>query len=459
MRLEIRLTLASLVMIILFLLTFAGTFTLLGGRELLRPPGGSWAQRVREMTQHAYGEGGWPAVQAALHWAYLPPAASINLYGPGDEQQVLQGQARRFEPETAAMANQLGSYERATWGGPELWVAVGEGPLVGYVRLNFHANDGQQGRFLLLLLLLSALVASLTAFLAGLVGSRAIARPVKSLVVATQALAQSDFRHRISASGPGEFVQLAESFNAMADNLERTIVSLREAKDRADLAKEKAERSEASRRQFLADVSHNLRTPLAAILGWSEALLDGLTPGEETLHLRNIRQETYYVSQNVQRLLDWSRWEEAPPQLLMETFPVSEPLMDCVQTLEELAQSRSVNLKLSGLEDEPQVRGDRHKVRELFQLLLENAVQHNQPGTEIEVTFAACPDRRIQVTVGDNGQGLPEELRENLESRAGGGLGLAIACRLARAHGDELRLLAPELEGTRLRFTLEEAEH
>ena len=329
-----------------------------------------------------------------------------------------------------------------------------DGDVVGviYFCMRSSPHHEEQRWQLAFSLIAAMIVASAAAGLAGMWGSRAIARPIQRLVKATEALARSDFHHRITTDGPGELHDLAKSFNLMADNLESTIASLTEAK-------EKAERSEASRRQFLADVSHNLRTPLAAVLGWTEALIDGLTsPDEQPLQLANIRQQTLYVSQNVQRLLDWSRWEDRPPQLVYEEFPISEPLMDVVQTLEEAAQSRDIELDLMGLQDSMGVRGDRTRVRELFQLLLENAVHHNPPGIRIVVTFKRVASR-LSISVCDNGSGLPDELKRDLQSRVGGGLGLAIAARLAAAHGDSLRLEPVVGSGTCLTFTLETCEN
>ena len=271
-----------------------------------------------------------------------------------------------------------------------------------------------------------------------------IAVPVRRLVHATGALAESDFHHRIQVGDQGELSELAVSFNAMATRLEETVNSLREAKERA-------ERSEASRRQFMLEASHNLRTPLSAVQGWTEALLDGLVPGEESHHLRKIHRETLFVAQTVQRLLDWSRWEDAPPLLTFESFPVSEPLLDCAESLAEAAESKDIKLSFHGLESEPTVLADRHRLREIFQILLENAVHHNPAGTAIDVRFKPGSERS-EITVSDDGKGLPEEFQRDLRCRCGGGLGLAIASRLVEAHGGLLQFVPGS--GTRLSFSL-----
>jgi signal transduction histidine kinase len=445
-KLQLRLALASFALLLLFLATFAGTWYVLGGAPWTRPPQGRVAQVLYKESNRAFRAGGWPLLEQALRWAVFPHI-SLTGYDVAGVQRLQRGLHLAPDPVAWERLQREPFYEETRWAGIQVWVRLddGAGRPAGCLRLLLRQRlvDDQRWRYTVLLVC-SAALASLVTMLAGLWGSRAISRPIQRLAVATEALSRSDFQHRISPQGWGELRSLAESFNAMADHLEETVDSLRQAKERA-------EKSEASRRQFLADVSHNLRTPLSAMLGWSEALLDGLAPGEEQMHLENIHRETLYLGQNVQRLLDWSRWEEKPPQLRFEEMPVSEPLMECLQTLQEAAQARDISLQLLGLEDEPRVLADRIRLRELFQLLLENAIHHNAPGTRLEVEFRPC-GARLRVIVRDNGPGLPEQLRADLQCRPGGGLGLAIATRVAEAHGGALELL--EGPGTALSFTL-----
>lgn len=446
MKLQIRLALASLCMVALFLATFALTWGVAGGRQLLRPPRNGLARHLARESSRVYREGGADALETVLRYN-LHPAQATVLYDFNGSRRFALGPGLADDPESFQTTIQTGYSEKMGLSGLEVWSRVDstEGAVAVLRQVLLPRNHDDQRWQYLSTVLTSALAAASVTILAGLLVSRAIASPVSNLVLATQALSRSDFNHRIPVQAGGELRELAKSFNRMADHLEDTVLRLTEAKD-------KAEQSEASRRQFMADVSHNLRTPLAAMLGWTEALLDGLAPGEEQLHLRHIREQTMFVAQNVQRLTDWARWEGRALELNLAEFAVSEPLMECLQTLEEAAQRKSIQLKLVGLQSEPQVRADRLRLRELFQLLLENAVHHNEPGCNLKVEFAP-QEGRLQVTVSDTGPGLPHELHNGLECRVGGGLGLAIACRLARAHGSELQLLPGP--GTRLRFTLE----
>lgn len=447
MKLQIRLTLVALGMVILFVATFYLVWNVSGGRQVMHPPPrGELCRRVARQVSQIYREAGAAALESALQYSLFPNRAS-SLYAVAGEEKAHWGSRLEPDPQMLQETLQRGALEKFTWTGLEIWARVdgATGP-VGVVRIALFPRNHEDQRWqYAYLMFTSGGVAALVSLTGGMLASRAIARPISQLVEATRALSRSDFHHRIVPQGWDEVRDLADSFNLMADHLEKTVTSLTEAK-------EKAEGSEASRRQFLADVSHNLRTPLAAVLGWTEALQDGLTPGEEHIHLRNIRDETMYVARNVQRLTDWSRWEGQAPQLRLEPFPVSEPLMECLQSLEDAAQNKTMTMELVGLEDEPFVRADRIRLRELFQLLLENAIHHNEPGQKLRVEF--CRDGgRLRVTVSDSGPGLPDELREDLECRVGGGLGLAIAVRLAAAHGGRLEVLPGP--GTSLSFTLE----
>ncbi len=408
MKLQIRLTLVAMGMVLLFVATFYLVWSMSGGRQVMRPPPrGELCRKVARQASQIYREGKWEALQSALHFSLFPNRASV-LYDLQGEEKAHWGS--RLPPDLGMLqeAVRRGALEKFTWTGMEVWARVDgeEGPVaIARIAMFPHNHEDQRWQYAYLMIT-SGMAAALVSLTGGMLASRAIARPISELVEATRALARSDLHHRIAPQGWDEVRDLADSFNLMADHLEKTVLSLTEAK-------EKAEGSEASRRQFLADVSHNLRTPLAAVLGWTEALQDGLTPGEEHIHLRNIREETMYVARNVQRLTDWSRWEGQAPQLRLEPFPVSEPLMECLQSLEDAAQAKNMTMELVGLEDEPFVRADRIRLRELFQLLLENAIHHNEADQSLRVVFAH-EGQRLRVTVSDNGPGLPSGWRPGI---------------------------------------------
>lgn len=287
-------------------------------------------------------------------------------------------------------------------------------------------------------LLIAATLAGFACLALAIAVSRFVSEPVAKLVEAVERFEGKPLVERLETSGPPEIKELAETFNQMANRLSSSMEELR-------LQKEEAERSEQSRRQFLGEVSHNLRTPLAAIMGWTDTLLDDLAKGDETSYLKRIRRETRYVSTTIERLLDLSRWERARPMLHIESFALTEALLETAENLEEVAAEKRIELNLELPEAPCWVEADRHRVRDLFQILLENVVQHAGTDIKVEVSVKLADDR-YWVTVTDNGVGLPDRLKtewrgDPLVAATGrASLGLAIARHLAEAHRGELRL-------------------
>lgn len=183
---------------------------------------------------------------------------------------------------------------------------------------------------------------------------------------------------------------------------------------------------QASRLDFLARLSHELGTPLAAISGRAHGLQENVFPPEtHGQHLAKLTHETAAISQKIKRLLEL---EGGEPELSRTRFPLLEPLMDAVEAVEEAFLAQGVDLDFEGLNSSLLVEGDRGRIRDLIQILLENPQAHVTIKVERQ-------GERAGITVSDTG-GVND-------------LGLDVARRLASAHGGLL-----ELSGSRARFTL-----
>ncbi|MEW6280330.1 MAG: HAMP domain-containing sensor histidine kinase [Candidatus Eremiobacterota bacterium] len=455
MRLRFRLAASYLLVVLLFVVTLSWGWAVFSARPALQwlsRAVGELELKLAESARQAHREGGWPEVRTVGRAALLPPDSQMVLYVPGRPPELLQGTGRAPDDlaalQAAAQGQRVLRPPRAL--GPRkvsLWLPLPEG---GALSITVPSalppevrREVQRG------LLLATLIGALVAFSAGLVLSSRIAGPVVQLARAADELGAGALDRRVPVgAGRDELTELARRFNLMAERLEASLTNLSREKSRA-------ERLEQAQRQFLSDLSHNLRTPLAAVLGWTETLLDGLAPGEEEQHLERIRREVLYVSQTLQRLVDLSRWEEHGPELRRERFALQHPLAEAVDTLAPAAEARGMSLSLDGPVRSLDVEGDPQRVRELFQILLENSVQHAGEGARIRVMVES--DRETaRVTVADDGPGfLLDHPQESVRSQGRGpGLGLAIARRLARAHGGELVLQSAPEGGTRASFTL-----
>lgn len=226
-------------------------------------------------------------------------------------------------------------------------------------------------------------------------------------------------------------------------------------------------RLERVRQDFVANVSHEFRTPLTAIQGFAETLLSGALedPANRRRFVEIIREHATRLARLTEDLLKLSRIEAG--QLKLEFRPVAvAPLIEsCVETAHLKAVPRQLALRVNLPEALPPVRGDSNSLQEVLQNLLDNALQYTPAGGKIDVS-AACSHGSVIVTVADTGIGIPQAEQERIFERfyrvdaarsreAGGtGLGLSIARHIMEAHGGRLWVESAVAEGSRFHFSI-----
>ena len=226
-------------------------------------------------------------------------------------------------------------------------------------------------------------------------------------------------------------------------------------------------RLERVRQDFVANVSHEFRTPLTAIQGFAETLLSGALddPANRRRFVEIIREHAMRLARLTEDLLKLSRIEAGQLKLEFRPVSVAQLVESCVETaqLKAVPKRLSLNVELpSGL---PTVRGDANSLQEVLQNLLDNALQYTPGGGKIEVS-ASCSESRVIVTVADTGIGIPQAEQERIFERfyrvdearsreAGGtGLGLSIARHIMEAHGGRLWVESAVGEGSRFHFSI-----
>ena len=278
---------------------------------------------------------------------------------------------------------------------------------------------------------LAALVSAVVAF--------GISRRLQRLAQRMEAFRRSDFTESISAPegrGPAgdEIDRLAETYNAMAAHIRDQVDQLR--------------RAEATRRDLIASVSHDLRTPLAALRGYLDTLLlkdQSLRPDERLNYLRIAVRQSEQLQALIAELFDLVKLEGGETKMNSEPFQVSELVQDVVQKFEIAAQDGGIALGGQIAPAAPFVLGDVALIERALENLLVNAIRHTPPGGRILVTVAPEPDC-VAVEVRDTGMGIPAgdlphifdrfyrvEKSRNLDS-GGAGLGLAIVKRIVDMH-------------------------
>jgi signal transduction histidine kinase len=228
------------------------------------------------------------------------------------------------------------------------------------------------------------------------------------------------------------------------------------------------ETNDAQRRELLANVSHDLRTPLASMQGYLEMLLlrhGTLTRDEERNYLEIATRHCERLGRLVRDLFDLTKLEANDVRLDSEAFPLAELVQDVAQKFQPGAERRGVRIEARIIDPLPAVRGDIGKIERVLENLIENAMHHT-PGGGIVRIVASAPQRRVQVEVSDTGHGIaPEDLdsvfdryyrvsRGEEGDAAYAGLGLAISKRLVALHGGDMRVESTLGVGTRFVFDL-----
>ena len=278
--------------------------------------------------------------------------------------------------------------------------------------------------------------------LVSLTSSRAL-RSVRALTAAARRMGAGDLSQRVDAGGRDEVGELSRTFNGMADALER---------------------AERQRRHLVADVAHELRTPLSNVQGYVEALRDGvLEPDAQTL--ATIHQQVLYLSELVEDLRLLSDTEAADFALHRERGSLADALRECIHGVRARAEAKGVALASRLPASAPEVSFDRTRLAQVVGNLLDNAIRHTPPGGSVNVTLEFGADAAT-VSIRDTGEGIPEEQLPFVFDRfyrvdpsrsritGGAGLGLTIARQLVEAHGGAIRAQSAPGRGTTFTFHL-----
>ena len=296
-------------------------------------------------------------------------------------------------------------------------------------------------------LLLGGSVAIGIALILTFVLSRRISSPIGVLANAARRLGRGDLSQRVQFQGKGEVGVLAQAFNSMAADLEH---------------------AEQLRRNLVADVAHELRTPLSNIQGYLEAIRDRvMKPNAATI--RSLNEETALLSRLVDELQELSLAEAGKLKLVYQAEDIAKLVKQAVTPWQPQVAAKEISLSLDVPDNLPLVNIDRQRVNQVLHNLLENAVTYTHKGGTINVAAITQGDW-VEVCVSDTGEGIPAEDLPNIferfyrvdRSRAratgGSGLGLTIARRLVEAHGGEIAVQSELGKGSSFSFTLPIAE-
>jgi two-component system OmpR family sensor kinase/two-component system sensor histidine kinase BaeS len=265
-----------------------------------------------------------------------------------------------------------------------------------------------------------------------------VGMPLGDIVTAADRVAGGDYTVRATEHGPRWMRGIAHAFNAMMAKLQA---------------------QDTQRRELMADIAHELRTPLAVLQGKLEGMLDGVYPRDEA-QIASVLQETRMLSRLVDDLRTLAHSESGTLALQKEPTDPAMLINDAVTAFSLDAHERSIALRVNTPADLPSIEIDPVRIREVVTNLVSNALHHTPAGGTVTVE-ATRRDATIEVRVSDTGSGIAPEILPKIFDRfykghgsRGSGLGLTIARNLVVAHGGEIRADSREGQGTTITFTL-----
>lgn len=289
--------------------------------------------------------------------------------------------------------------------------------------------------------LLAAGISLVISLLISLWLGRSIYRPLAGVKAAAQKIAQGDFSQRVPEEGPPEVKELAVSFNHMTGEVEQSQMRLR---------------------HFVADVSHELKSPLTSIQGFAQSLLDGTASDDETRAKAAsiIDSEARRLRRQVDELLELSRMQSGQAKLVKERVDLGDVLARSIEIYAVQAADNKVKLNLSGASG-LYVMGDADRLEQVFNNLLDNAIKNSPAGSVVNITSSQSEDT-VRITVSDSGPGIPanhlphvfERFYQVPGVRTGVGLGLTIAREIVLAHGGTIEVSSQPGEGARFTVNL-----
>lgn len=303
------------------------------------------------------------------------------------------------------------------------------------------------GRALLVALVVTLVIGFLCVFW--------LTKDLKRVSSAVRQMEQGDYSVRVEAHSSDEVNELALAFNTMASKIHSAMTQLKQ--------------NDELRRELIANISHDLRTPLASVEGYVETILHKkhlLTEGEQQQYLETILKNTRRLGRLIADLFELSKLEARQVQPRPETFSLLELANDIILQLTPKAQASTVTIARDFVEYVPLTYADISLIERVLQNLIENAIQYTPEGGEVVVSVAKENSQHIRVGISDTGPGITEEDLRHIfdrfyrsssvrsKTRGGLGLGLAIAKKIIELHNSTLQVESKVNVGTTFWFVL-----
>ena len=280
-----------------------------------------------------------------------------------------------------------------------------------------------------------------------LIASRYFTEPMRQMATAAEKFSRGDFSQRVEAHSRDEIGLLAESFNSMAEDLDRL---------------------EKTRREFVSNVSHELRSPLTSMQGFIGGMMDGTIPeGERDKYLQIVWDETKRLNKLITTLLDLSHIESGKTPLTRTRFDVNEMICRVLVRQETRINEKNLNVDIDFQNETCFVDADADRIEQVIVNLVDNAIKYGREDGGTLSLRTREEGNQVRVIVADDGPQIPSEDLPQIFERfykvdkahttgKGTGLGLAIVKSIIDQHGKKIQAFSDEKE-TRFEFTLDKA--
>lgn len=277
--------------------------------------------------------------------------------------------------------------------------------------------------------------------------SKKLTKPLREINKAAEIISDGNFERRIEVNSNDEIGRLGESFNYMAESLEKR---------------------NQERRLFIASVAHDLRSPLTSIQGFIQAMRDGIIPEDKyDYYLGIIMEETQRLSDLASNIVDMGKTQENVLELKRSDFDINNLIRDVLDIFEQRFSEKKTICRLILAESVTMVNADREEIHRVIHNLLDNAVKFTPEGGVIEVELTLPRnENKVYVSIGDSGISIPESERRRVfnafykadssrgEDKKGSGLGLSAAREIINAHGELIMCRESKLGGAEFKFSL-----
>lgn len=294
-------------------------------------------------------------------------------------------------------------------------------------------------------LAISMAIALVLSILLSIVFAVTFTKPLKKMKNSAIQLAGGDYSSKTGVQQKDEIGELAAAIDVLSEKL--------------DLASHESEQLLKLRSDFIANISHELRTPVTVIRGSLEALCDEVVTDPEQIkdYHRQMLNESLFLQRLVNDLLDLSRLQNTDFKIEMQEWSLCDVLNDVVRSVRHLAQQKNIEIKYEQNMQMCTVFGDYGRLRQMFLIILDNAIKFSPQG---DIVTVSIEDKTVAIK--DNGIGIPKEDLPYIfdrfykvksdENKNGTGLGLSIAKQIADRHGVNILVNSKQNEGTEFTF-------